>query len=51
VTSVIGLFLPQYYQSAFIYFMPAFLGDLVLMLWLLIRGVNMEKWKKATGHT
>jgi len=51
VLSVIGLFLPQYYQSAFIYFMPAFLGELVLMLWLLIRGVNMEKWKKATGHT
>lgn len=51
VMSVIGLFMPQYYQSGFAYFMPAFLGELVLMLWLLIRGVNMEKWKNATAHT
>lgn len=51
VMSVIGLLLPQYYQSAFIYFMPAFLGELALMLWLLTRGVNMEKWMKATGDT
>ena len=30
---------------------PALLGELILMLWLMIRGVNMEKWKHANEQS
>ena len=43
--SMIGLFMPLYEKRAFSFLMPALLGELILMLWLIIRGVNMERWK------
>lgn len=29
--------------------MPAFVAELSFCLWLLVKGVNMEKWKLRTG--
>ena len=47
--SMIGIFVPQYEQRAFNYFMPALLGELVLMLWLLVMGVNAQRWKQQAN--
>jgi hypothetical protein len=47
--SLIGLFWPHYEQRAFTFVFPALLGELILMFWLIIRGVNMEKWMKTEG--
>ena len=48
--SVIGIFVPQYEKRAFNYFMPALLGELVLMLWLIIRGANMKRWQTVNSE-
>lgn len=28
---------------------PAFIGELSLCLWLLVKGVNVPKWEEAAG--
>jgi hypothetical protein len=38
--SVTGLLLPQYQDKVFSISQPAFLGELALMLWLVIRGAK-----------
>jgi uncharacterized protein DUF4386 len=43
--SLAVLLLPQYSVKLANIVFPALVGELVLMLWLIIRGVNMEKWK------
>jgi hypothetical protein len=43
--SLAVLLLPQYSVKVSKIVFPALVGELVLMLWLIIRGVNMEKWK------
>lgn len=40
--SVIALFFPAYYQAAFRYLQPVLFGELVVMLWLLIKGAKVE---------
>jgi hypothetical protein len=30
--------------------MPAFIGELALCLWLIVKGVNLERWKQAQAH-
>jgi len=40
--SVIALFFPDYYEAAFKWLQPAFFAELVIGLWLLIRGVNVR---------
>jgi Domain of unknown function (DUF4386) len=40
--SVIALFFPTYYQAAFRYSQPVLFGELVVMLWLLIKGAKVE---------
>ena len=32
--------LPEYADKLFLYFQPAFFGELAIMLWLLIKGAN-----------
>jgi hypothetical protein len=39
--SVIALFFPAYYQAAFRYSQPVLFGELVVMLWLLIKGAKV----------
>src|SRR5258705_13945128 len=43
--SLADFLLPQYSVTVSKIIFPALLGELVLMLWLIIRGVKMEKWK------
>ena len=45
--SLVDFLLPRFASRVADIVFPALMGELVLMLWLLIRGVNMEKWKKA----
>ena len=40
ILSLTGMLLPQYYDKAFTYAQPAFFAEVVLMLWLLIRGAK-----------
>jgi cytochrome b subunit of formate dehydrogenase len=40
--SGIALFFPNYYQAAFRYLQPVLFGELVVMLWLLIKGAKVE---------
>ena len=40
VLSVIGIMAPQYHERAFLIAQPALFGELVIMLFLLIRGAN-----------
>ena len=40
--SITAQFFPQYYQTAFALLQPAFFAELVMMLWLLIRGANVK---------
>ena len=40
--SVIALFFPNYYEAAFKWLQPAFFAELVIGLWLLIRGANVR---------
>jgi hypothetical protein len=44
------LLLPQYSVKVSNILFPALVGELVLMLWLIIRGVNMEQWKVFAQH-
>jgi hypothetical protein len=41
------LLLPQYSLKVANILFPALVGELVLMLWLIIRGVNMQKWSAS----
>jgi Domain of unknown function (DUF4386) len=41
--SVIALFFPDYYQAAFRYSQPVLFGELVVMLWLLIKGAKVTQ--------
>ena len=40
--SVIALFFPTYYAAAFRYSQPVLFGELVVMLWLLIKGARVQ---------
>jgi hypothetical protein len=40
--SFIGLFAPQYYDASFRSFLPALLGELAIILWLLIKGAKVQ---------
>ncbi len=42
--SLVVLLVPQYGARVNSIVFPVLFGELVLMLWLIIRGVNMEKW-------
>jgi hypothetical protein len=42
VLSLTGVLLPQYYDKVFTYSQPASFGEIVFMLWLLIRGAKPE---------
>ena len=46
--SVIALFFPDYYQAAFRYSQPVLFGELVVMLWLLIKGAKVPSLRMAT---
>jgi len=46
--SVIALFFPEYYQAAFRYSQPVLFGELVVMLWLLIKGAKVPSLRMAT---
>jgi hypothetical protein len=48
--SVAVLLLPQYSVKVANILFPALVGELVLMLWLIIRGVNIEKWRALPQH-
>jgi hypothetical protein len=41
---------PQYSAKVANILFPALVGELVLMLWLIIRGVNMERWKVVSSE-
>jgi hypothetical protein len=45
--TVMSLLLPRYAGRVSNILFPALLGEMILMLWLIIRGANMEQWKKA----
>jgi hypothetical protein len=45
ILSYTGIFRPDLTDRLFSLFQPAMWGELALMLWLLIAGANMEKWK------
>jgi len=42
--------MPQYGRSVSNILFPALTGELVLMLWLLIGGVDMKKWKAVDSE-
>ena len=46
--SVIALFFQPYYNTAFTMLQPVLFGELVIMLWLLIRGAKVPPLKLAT---
>ncbi|HEV2707565.1 MAG TPA: DUF4386 domain-containing protein [Pyrinomonadaceae bacterium] len=48
--SLVVLLLPQYAANVRGIVFPALIGELVLILWLVIRGMNMEKWKASQQH-
>jgi hypothetical protein len=45
LVSYTGQFYPQYEGQVFNALFPAMLGELLLMLWLVVKGVDVEKWK------
>jgi Domain of unknown function (DUF4386) len=45
--SVIALFFPDYYQAAFRYSQPVLFGELLVMLWLLIKGAKVPPLELA----
>jgi hypothetical protein len=45
VLSYSGIFRPDLTDRLFTAFQPVMMGELAIMLWLLIKGVNMEKWQ------
>lgn len=48
ILSAIALFAPAYYGAAFKYSQPVLFGELVVMLWLLIKGAKVPPLKFAT---
>ena len=40
ILSLTGVLSPQYYNKMFTYFQPATFGEVVLMLWLVIKGAR-----------
>ena len=44
--SFTGLLLPQYEDMVSNIAFPALLGEMAFMLWLVIMGVNVSKWKE-----
>ena len=51
IISLTGLLLPQYEQKAFtLAFLPALLGEVALMLWLLIKGANPQPLDVAAAE-
>ena len=48
VLSVIALFFHSYYNTAFTMLQPVLFGELVIMLWLLIKGAKVPPLKLAT---
>jgi Domain of unknown function (DUF4386) len=42
IMSFTGILLPQYQDKEFVIFQPAFFGELVLMLWLVIKGAKPQ---------
>ncbi len=46
--SVIALFFPPYYNAAFKMLQPVLFGELVMMLWLLIKGAKMPRLELPT---
>src|SRR4030067_868790 len=49
--SFTGLLLPQYKDTVFNIAFPVLLGEVAIMLWLLAKGVNLERWKEKAGAT
>ena len=47
--SVIALFFPAYYDTAFRWFQPALFSELAIMLWLLIRGAKVSALATQTS--
>jgi hypothetical protein len=48
--SLVGLLMPRYAGRVSNILFPALLGELVLMLWLITRGVNIEKFKAVSSE-
>jgi len=46
--SVIALFFPAYYNTAFKVLQPVFFGELAIMLWLLIKGAKVRRLEVTT---
>ena len=46
--SVIALFFPAYYNTAFKVLQPVFFGELAIMLWLLIKGAKVQPLEITT---
>lgn len=51
VLSVIGFFFPTYNDKAFLYLQPVLFGELAAMLYLLIRGANVQGIAGPNGLT
>jgi hypothetical protein len=49
--SMIGVLLPQHYPKAFDLALPALLGEMAFMLWLVIRGARPPEWRSALPAT
>jgi Domain of unknown function (DUF4386) len=49
VLSAIGILAPQYYSTAFTYAQPALFGELVIMLFLVIKGANVPPLTAAAA--
>ncbi len=47
IQSATGLLLPQYEDAVATYLLPATLGEVAFVLWLLVKGVNMPKWEET----
>ena len=50
-SSITGLLTPRYAASLESIVFPALFGELVLLLWLLIRGIDMERWEAVGGDS
>lgn len=49
VMSLSGLLAPQYRSAVADAAFPALLGELAFMLWLVVRGVNFERWRERAA--
>lgn len=50
ILSLTGELLPQYQDKVFGYAQPAFLGEIAIMLWLVIRGAKPPALEHNSGH-